>query len=819
MALDLLARLARALCGRGAVLAHLRALALRLPQLRLQASHLGRRGGELAVQPGDVTLHAGALVARVGKLALRLCNGLPGLRQRVLELRYRLAQRADPALALERALLRPGRRANGRPPVREHGHALRRHVRKRGRLRVRLHGLAHAVHEPHVPQQGVHKAARAVSHRKRLRNAPARRPGCVRAPRRGVERHDRGHALRALAKRLLHQAHHAVGVARHERREVLAQKRLHDALQLRRRLEQVRHAALDRVRPRLRERGDQGARVLRLAVHGLQRGERRLRGGQSPPRVALGRSCPRRRLLALADAPRNAVLPLAGLCQRLLGSLSLRAPALERLLRRLGTVLDLLQAALEHLVLDLGVRDLVAQLRKRERLCVGRALRRTHVARELRHALAQLAPALRRLARRGPKLAHAPLQVVRLHARVGVLALHALVLLGGLARLALHGRQVHAHLGEALHHVLALFLQKAHVGVHAAQQVLHAAALLAQVPHEDALLLQEGLVLLEVPVLLVQAVLRQLDGGVSLLAACGERAVAVLQLAEVVHQKRRLKLLQLPRDVAVVARLVHLALQRAQLAVYLALDVLGARQVVLHRLQLALGALLATAVLRYACRLLHQLAALLRAACQDGVQLSLADDGVRVLAEAGVVQDVRDVAQARRRAVDEVLRLPGAVHPARDRDLGEVDRQRAVRVVQHDRDLGQADGLPAGRPREDHVLHRLAAQHLRALLAQHPQDRVRYVRLAAAVWPDHDREAGVEHQLRLVREGLESLERERLQIHVVLGLSGPRSAAPTPLPAGSPCARARRARPPTPTPSSSSPCRGPRACRPQARRR
>ena len=46
--------------------------------------------------------------------------------------------------------------------------------------------------------------------------------------------------------------------------------------------------------------------------------------------------------------------------------------------------------------------------------------------------------------------------------------------------------------------------------------------------------------------------------------------------------------------------------------------------------------------------LLPELASLLGAAREGGVELALADDGVRVLAEAGVVQDVRDVAQARR---------------------------------------------------------------------------------------------------------------------------------------------------------------------------
>ena len=89
--------------------------------------------------------------------------------------------------------------------------------------------------------------------------------------------------------------------------------------------------------------------------------------------------------------------------------------------------------------------------------------------------------------------------------------------------------------------------------------------------------------------------------------------------------------------------LVHLTLQGAELARDLALDVLGAGEVVLHCRKLSLRALLALAVLGDARRLLDELAALLGATGQDGVKLSLTDDGVGVLAQARIVQDVRDV--------------------------------------------------------------------------------------------------------------------------------------------------------------------------------
>ena len=59
-----------------------------------------------------------------------------------------------------------------------------------------------------------------------------------------------------------------------------------------------------------------------------------------------------------------------------------------------------------------------------------------------------------------------------------------------------------------------------------------------------------------------------------------------------------------------------------------------------------------------------------------------------VAAQAGVVEDVEDVHQAAGAAVDEVLAVAAAVHAAGDDDLVEVERERAVAVVEHEVDLG-----------------------------------------------------------------------------------------------------------------------------------
>ena len=100
--------------------------------------------------------------------------------------------------------------------------------------------------------------------------------------------------------------------------------------------------------------------------------------------------------------------------------------------------------------------------------------------------------------------------------------------------------------------------------------------------------------------------------------------------------------------------------------------------------------LLPVAVAGDAGGLLDEGAALLGAALQNGVELALADDGMRILAQARIVQDVLNVHQAARTRIDEVLALARAIHAAGDGDLVKVDGQHMVGVVEHQRDLGHA---------------------------------------------------------------------------------------------------------------------------------
>ena len=163
--------------------------------------------------------------------------------------------------------------------------------------------------------------------------------------------------------------------------------------------------------------------------------------------------------------------------------------------------------------------------------------------------------------------------------------------------------------------------------------------------------------------------------------------------------------------------------------------------------------------------LLDEGSALLGAALQNGVELALADDGMRILAQARIVQDVLNVHQAARARVDEVLAFARAIHAPGDSDLVKVDGQHMVRVIEHQRDLGDTHRLARRRAREDDILHGLAAQLLGALLAQDPQNRVRNVRFSRAVGTDDDGQARLKRHMGAVGKRLEPFEREGLEIH------------------------------------------------------
>src|SRR5215211_4387873 len=217
-------------------------------------------------------------------------------------------------------------------------------------------------------------------------------------------------------------------------------------------------------------------------------------------------------------------------------------------------------------------------------------------------------------------------------------------------------------------------------------------------------------------------------------------------------------------------RRLRLTLQRAQPAAGLPLDVERPVEVVLGALQLELGAPAPPAVLAEARRLLDQQPPLARTRVDDLLHSALTDHRVHLVTEVGVGQRLDHVDQATPGPVEAIFALAVAAKPPADGDLGEL-AGCAFPVVEDDLYLRVTAGGFAVSAREDHVLHRLATDRQRTLLAQGPENCVGDVGLAAPVWADDDAHAGRELQPSAFGERLEPLDGDRAQMHAFGRLS------------------------------------------------
>ena len=163
--------------------------------------------------------------------------------------------------------------------------------------------------------------------------------------------------------------------------------------------------------------------------------------------------------------------------------------------------------------------------------------------------------------------------------------------------------------------------------------------------------------------------------------------------------------------------------------------------------------------------LLDEPAAVLGARVQHRVELALAHDDVHLAAESGVAQQLLHVEKAALLTVDRVLAAAVAEQRAADGDLGVLDRQRAIRVVDGQDDLRATQRTLRRRAREDDVLHLAAAEGLGPLLAHDPSEGIHDIGLARPVRAHDTGDALLELEGRRLCEGLEPLEGQALQIH------------------------------------------------------
>ena len=172
------------------------------------------------------------------------------------------------------------------------------------------------------------------------------------------------------------------------------------------------------------------------------------------------------------------------------------------------------------------------------------------------------------------------------------------------------------------------------------------------------------------------------------------------------------------RPFRLIPQRLHLELQLADLVV-------DADQILLRPLQLPLRVLLAVAEFGDTGGLFKNLPALAAFGREDLIDLALANDGVALLAHAGVQEQFRHILEPDRLAVDVVLTFPAAVIPAGHRHLRLLHGGKDMsRIVQNQRHLGKPHRGPLLRAAKDDVLHLGAPQSLGALLAHDPADGV-----------------------------------------------------------------------------------------------
>ena len=267
-----------------------------------------------------------------------------------------------------------------------------------------------------------------------------------------------------------------------------------------------------------------------------------------------------------------------GLTSRLKGALKLLgtvAAALKRCRDLLELFINLLQARGIHVVLDLGIGKRILHLGELERGVIGHTLHIALLAHELRNLRIKRHAALVKLG--GGRTSGVDV-LLGLHMRAGhflKLGTRILELLDYATALMLGARDLAAHVGQARHHVVALFLEQAHVRINAADHILHVPALLAQVAHKQALFFEHDLELLELALFLTQTVLRKLQLGGALLRAALQVVPLRLQRTQLVDGQHLRKLVRARGQLFVLARAIDLTLQRPQLTGDLLIDVAG----------------------------------------------------------------------------------------------------------------------------------------------------------------------------------------------------------------------------------------------------
>ena len=472
---------ARGTNGLGSLLAALgdaHALDLGIVGALLQAADLGEQRAALALKTGDLT--GGIALGGTGLLDGNV--GLDDLVRSMLkdgsQIGFQALELTDAALALQGTQSLAGIKPHAHQAAAGDAGAIGGHVSHAFNDRRRQRG-SKIVNDVIAAEQRLDDGTVACAHGQTINQT-----GTGGALRGGRAAHATRHQ-QCFARGLLLVQSSTTGtlkrgrIVEQQRIDIAGKQLLHQALKLARGLEHVAQTTRDIVAQRTHQTAHERRAVGHAGIEFLLAGKLRAHLGQPVARLALagtqvlqGRAC---RLGGLTRID----LSLARFLKSALKLVGAVATALERGRDLLELLVDLLQARGVHVVLDLGVAQRVLHLGELERGVIGHTLHIALLARELRNLIVERHTTLVEL---GGGRTGGVNVVLGLHVRTGhflKLGTRILELLDHATTLMLGARNLPAHVRQARHHVVALFLEQAHVGVDAADHILHMTALLA----------------------------------------------------------------------------------------------------------------------------------------------------------------------------------------------------------------------------------------------------------------------------------------------------------------------------------------------------
>ena len=143
----------------------------------------------------------------------------------------------------------------------------------------------------------------------------------------------------------------------------------------------------------------------------------------------------------------------------------------------------------------------------------------------------------------------------------------------------------------------------------------------------------------------------------------------------------------------------------------------------------------------------------------------MADDGIAILADARVAEEVGDILEAAVVAVDAIFALTGAVDAPRDGNLRKRHLEQAVAIVKFQSHLAIGERFSLLRAVEDDILHLRATERLCTLLAENPAHRVGDIAFPAAVRSDDGGNALPKTNLGLSGKGFKAVQFQFCQSH------------------------------------------------------